>query len=94
MAKNQKNYKVIFEPIEDVNIKSYILQDDEDKYICYPIIFETEDRYILTRLAKADDVYSLDYTYQKIIDKDGIQTFKIQDIKDAKLVHSIYRSQQ
>lgn len=90
LAEKQLAYKVIFESTEDVNTKNYILQAGEDRYICYPIIFETEDHYILTRLVKVNDTYSLEQDYQKIINKEGIQTFNIENIKNNALVGSKY----
>lgn len=88
-AEEQKEYKVIFESTE-LEGKNYILHADNDKYICYPIVLETEGCYILTRLVRTEDTYTLERNYQKIINKENIQTFKIENIKNDELVNSTY----
>lgn len=92
IARKQTEYKVVFEHLEEPDIKNYILHDGKDKFICHPIVFETEENYYLSRLVKRETNYSLDYTYQKVIKKDGIQVYYVHDVSNIELVHTIYKN--
>ena len=46
----------------------------------YPIIYENNDIYILSQLYREGQINKINYNFQKVIDKKGIETIYIQNI--------------
>lgn len=73
-------YKVVIE--ETVySDQDYVFADqDGNTCIIYPIIYEDKDVYIVSRIYKKDGSVEIDNGYQRIIDKDNIETYRTQNL--------------
>lgn len=82
---NRNEYKVIMNQCE-VNVESdYIIEYEKNKYEIYPIAYENEDCYIVTRLYNQNGKIKIDYAYQKIIPKEGQETIYFDNIYNMRL---------
>ena len=72
--------------------------DKEDKYAfeysseslsyeLYPVVFENQDCYIVSKLYQEEDDIKIAYNYQKIIPKDGVVTYMVSDIYGLKITN-------
>ena len=79
---NRSNYKVIMVQIEKVVESEFIIEygADHNTYQIFPIAYENEDYYIITRLYCENGRIGIDYDFQSIIRKDGQETIYIQNI--------------
>ena len=84
---NRCAYKLIMVQSEmDAESKFVIAYGaNQIKYEMYPVAYENEDCYIVTRLFNDNGKISIDYNYQRIIEKEGQETIYIQNIYDIKL---------
>lgn len=75
-------YKLILIQSEGNEESKFIFEhgDDGNKYEIYPIAYENEDCYIVTRLVNNNGKISIDYNYQRIIEKEGQETIYTQNI--------------
>ena|GEM_PF-6942370 len=82
-ASRKRDYKVIVEEINGQGSQAtYIFQTatPSDAFAIYPIVYETQEQYFVTRLVNEGGVISIDYDYQKIMEKKGIETMRIHNI--------------
>lgn len=84
----RKDYKVVYVEEDARRNASFIFKDDASgkAYSLYPVVWETEDYYILARLSRdgSDDMTKLDYSYQRIIKKDNVEVHWVADIYQLK----------
>ena len=84
------SFKIIKETVSDdsgtnLENKNYIFLSGQNKYIIYPIIYENDDIYIVSRLyISTDNITEIDYSYQKVIEKNDIPTYQIDNIHSLK----------
>lgn len=80
----QKSYKVIIEeiPIDDVEKvdEKYIFQDGNSKAQIYLVLYENNEKYIISNLYWDGNKSVIEKTHQKIISKEGIETIYVEDI--------------
>jgi len=84
-ASKKRDYKVIVENVNGQKSKAtYIFQTatPSDAFAVYPIVYETQEQYFVTRLVNKDGAISIDCNYQKIMEKKGIATMRINNIDD------------
>ncbi len=84
--KDRVAYKVIIE-FEEYNEKQeceYVFRNEGDKMAIqvYPVVYENGDVYILSRLYKEENETKMDYNYQRIIEKENIETIFYDNIYD------------
>lgn len=56
-------------------------------YELYPVVFENQDCYIVSKLYQDGDDIKINYNYQKIIPKDGVETYMVSDIYAIEFVN-------
>lgn len=83
--KVRTDFKVITEEITypaDISNENYIFTDSENQtaHIFYPIVFENEDIYILCRLYQDSNSCKLDTSFQKVIEKNNVNSIYIDNI--------------
>lgn len=81
---DKKDYKIIVENIvledgEKVQEK-YIFTLGDSKMRIYPILYEDEERFIISMLCKKEDEIIIESAWQKVIAKEGIETIYCKDI--------------
>lgn len=78
----RSSYKLILAQIETDVENKFIIEcgENKNKYQIYPIVYENEDCYIVTRLFKENGKIGIDYNYQRVIQKEGQETIYIQNI--------------
>lgn len=76
-------YKVVVEDAEIEQSSKYVFvnKKDDSAHMLYPVVYENQDIYILTRLYKNEDEIEIDYSYQRIINKENIEVQQLNDIK-------------
>ena len=81
MKENSRTaYKVIIcEAKEESQSKYCFLDEDKDVNI-YPIVYENEECYILSRIFKEEGKVKIDYDYQQIVPKENQETYMMSDI--------------
>lgn len=79
---DRTDYKLIMIGEESDSESKYVFKskNGDEKYIIYPIIFENTDCYIVTQLYKEKGEIKMDYAYQKIIEKQGVDTYRTDNI--------------
>lgn len=79
---DRRSYKLIMDQIETDVENKFIIEcgENKNKYQIYPIVYENEDCYIVTRLFKENGKIGIDYNYQRVIQKEGQETIYIQNI--------------
>lgn len=84
---NRSNYKVIMVQTKMDEENEFIIEYgvDHDTYQIFPIAYETEDFYIVTRLFSDNGRIYIDYDFQRIIEKEGQETRYIQNIYNIRL---------
>lgn len=82
---NRNNYKVILTQCEENVESDYIIEYGGNRYEMYPIAYENEDCYIVTRLFNQNRKNKMDYTYQKVIPKEGQETRYFDNIYNMRL---------
>lgn len=75
LEKNRTSYKVVVNP-DLVELEELNLENND----IYPIIYENNDIYILSQLYREGQINKINYNFQKVIDKKGIETIYIQNI--------------
>lgn len=81
---NRTNFKIIEEQMVLTKENSQYCFDSKklnSKVVYYPIIFENDDVYIVTRLEKNDNGIFLNYHYQMIIEKEKVETIYYEDYR-------------
>lgn len=82
-VENEKcNYKLIITQSE-ADIESEFLIDygmSKNKCEMYPVVYENESCYIVTRLYNDNGKIRIDYNYQRIVEKEGQETIYVQNI--------------
>lgn len=75
---NRSDYKVIMVQIEKDEESEFIIEygGDHNTYQIFPIAYENEDYYIITRLYCENGRIGIDYDFQSIIRKDGQDIYK------------------
>jgi hypothetical protein len=78
------NFKIIKEPITETNSgeKEYVFTSENNSYILYPIIYENQDIYIISRVFIDGNKICIDKSYQKVIDKQDVITYTVDNIYD------------
>lgn len=73
---SRNEFKMIMTKVEEDTETKYIIQSgvDKEKYTIYPVVYENEDCYILTRIYKENEEIKIDYDYQKVISKENVET--------------------
>lgn len=81
---NRCAYKMIMIQSEMDSESKYVIEygTNQNKYKMYPVTYENENCYIVTRLFNDNGKISIDYNYQKVIEKEGYETVYIQNIYD------------
>ena len=81
---DRKNYKIILEEVDSSSPENnpFCFSVSEKSFLVFIIIYEDEDKYILSRIYKNVNGINIDYNYQKNIDKIDIKTYYIDNIKD------------
>lgn len=82
---NRNNYKVILTRCEENVESDYIIEYGGNRYEMYPIVYENEDCYIVTRLFNQNGKNKMDYTYQKVISKEGQEIRYFDNIFNMRL---------
>lgn len=79
---NRCAYKLIMVQRETDAENEYIIKYgmDHNEYEMYPVAYEDEHCYIITRLFNDNGKICIDYNYQKIIEKEGQETRYIQNV--------------
>lgn len=79
---NRNSYKIILEEMDkSTTLGTDIFKfSDMDLYRIYIIAYENENKYILKKLKKEQGKIKIDRTYQKIISKDNIETYYVDNI--------------
>ena len=80
--RNRHDYKVIVTSAEEGSDSRFNIScgDNGNAYRVYPIVFENQDCYIVTRLYTDNGKINIDYTYQRIVDKEGQETLYTDDV--------------
>lgn len=77
-------FKVILQPVatNDYYAKKYYLKyESDDKCIIYPVIYENENIYIVSRLYKDENnEIKIEKEYQKTLDKNNVENIYIENI--------------
>lgn len=60
---------------------------ESPSYELYPVVFENQECYIVSKLYQEGDEIKIDYNYQKIIPKDGVETYMFSDIYGIEVVN-------
>lgn len=81
----KNDYKLIMTQCERNVENDYIIEYEENEYEIYPIAYENEDCYIVTRLYNQNGKIKIDYAYQKIIPKEGQETIYFDNIYNMRL---------
>lgn len=79
---DKQDYKIIMTESDLKDTSEYCFYYGElgCGYEIYPIIYENQDSYIVSRLYKDEGKIKIEYEYQKILAKDNIETFKVDNI--------------
>ena len=79
---NRCAYKlIVIQNTEESESKFDInLNKNNRTYRIYPITYENQDCYILTRLYFEHGEIKIDYDYQRIVEKDGQETIYVNNI--------------
>lgn len=79
---DRKNYKVIMIQSEEETGSQFDIEyaADYNKYKVYPVVYENQDCYIVTRLCKQNGKIIIGYDYQKKLDKDEHETIYLEDV--------------
>ena len=73
-------YNVVIEETVYSDLDYVFADQDGNTCIIYPIIYEDKDVYIVSRIYKKDGSVEIDNGYQRIIDKDNIETYRTQNL--------------
>ena len=74
-------FKLIQESSDEQSTDDIVFSfDDNRSYLLYAVVFENADIYIVCPLCKTDTGISLNTRCQKVIPKDNIMTFKVDNI--------------
>lgn len=82
---NRRNYKIIACESE-IDIESkycFHYEEPESNIQIYPIVYENQSYYIVSRLYRKGGEVKIDYNYQKIISKEDVETMSISNIVNA-----------
>lgn len=79
---DRRNYKLIIIQNEKTAENEFTILNgyDNKTYNIYPIVYENQECYIVTRLYYENGNICMDYNYQKIIEKNGQETFYVDDV--------------
>lgn len=78
----RSNYKVIMIQSEEETGSAYdiVYAKDNNKYKVFPVAYENQDCFIVTRLYNANGKIKIDYDYQKILSKDEFETIYVDNV--------------
>lgn len=81
--RQRSEFKFVVEETENVVRDKYLFVDEKNggSYYLYPIIFENQDVYILSRICRNGDCLTIDYDFLKVIDKEGVSTYYVDKLK-------------
>ncbi|MBD5096099.1 MAG: hypothetical protein HDT40_03675 [Lachnospiraceae bacterium] len=79
---NKCDYKVIVIKSEELveNEFQVIYKNNHDKYQIFPIVYENQDCYIVTRLYNDNGKIKIDYNYQRIIEKKEQEVIYVDNV--------------
>ena len=79
--RQRTNYKIIAEQTEESMINSavFTFHDNVNSFL-YVIVYENKDVYILCQLEKSENKIIIDTNYQKIVSKDNLETYSVNNI--------------
>ena len=79
--RQRTNYKIIAEQTEEpiTNPTVFTFQDNTSSFL-YAIVYENQDVYILCQLQKLDNEITIDKNYQRIVPKDNLETYNVDNI--------------
>lgn len=79
--RQRTNYKIIAEQTEEpiTNPTVFTFQDNTSSFL-YAIVYENQDVYILCQLQKLDNEITIDKNYQRIVPKDNLVTYSVDNI--------------
>ena len=80
MEINRSGYKVIMSESQEPAEMPYDISCAGNKYQIYPIVFENQDCYIVTRLYYNDGEIEIDYNYQRIVEKCGQEIIYVENV--------------
>lgn len=76
-------FKIYAEPVavdSQVDDEIYFTNNQNERCVLYPIVFENEDLYVLAKLIVDDSKkYQIDYSYYREIPKEKIETYYVDD---------------
>lgn len=80
MERQRSEFKFVKEKTEIIDGEEYITTDQTtgDSYYLYPIVYENEEVYILSRIRKD---MTIDCSFLKVIDKENVNTYYIDNLK-------------
>lgn len=80
MERQRSEFKYVKEKTEIIDGEEYITTDQTtgDSYYLYPIVYENEQVYILSRIRKD---MTIDCSFLKVIDKENVNTYYIDNLK-------------
>ena len=80
MERQRSEFKYVKEKTEILDGEEYINTDQTtgDSYYLYPIVYENEQVYILSRIRKD---MTIDCSFLKVIDKENVNTYYIDNLK-------------
>lgn len=81
--KGRSEFKYVVEETETIEGDEYVFTDPNNgtAYYLYPIIYENQDVYILSRVSKSEAGASVDYEFLKVIDKFEVSTYYVDYVK-------------
>lgn len=77
---SRTEYKVIICEVAEKLENKYCFSDEDKDVSIYPIVYENEDCYILSRIYNENGEIKLDYDYQQIVSKENQETYMISNI--------------
>lgn len=77
---SRTEYKVIICEVTEKSESKYCFSGEDKDVSIYPIVYENEDCYILSRIYNENDEIKLDYDYQQIVSKENQETYMISNI--------------
>ena len=77
------NYKIIIENVTNENdiTNKYYFESNGSYFRIFIVTYENKDNYFLSRLYSKNGNIMIDYNYQKIINKENIETYYMDNIK-------------
>lgn len=92
---NKKDFKIITERIDPANDSllstnsKFKVLDSDEYFQFYAVLFENNSNYIITYLYNVEDKLYINRDYQKIINKENIETRYMKDINNIKEIYNL-----